>query len=84
MQQDISKLLQASVSKRDYVQSRWYIMISILMQMTLITRKVLPLASFWKWGFLEFKNGLLNGNSPKQNRLVTEILIMRLFLSPVI
>ena len=27
----------------------------------------------WKWGVLEFDNGLLNGHSPKQNRLITNI-----------
>ena len=35
-------------------------MIFILMQIKLIvTRKVVHLASFWKWGFLELESGLL-------------------------
>ena len=38
------------------------------MQMKLIiTRKVVHLASFWKWGFLELESGLLAKNEPKQN-----------------
>ena len=37
----------------------------ILMQKNLIfTRKVVHLASFWKWGFLELGSGLLNPQRP--------------------
>ena len=37
----------------------------ILMQINLIfTRKVVRLASFWKWGFLELGRGLLNPQRP--------------------
>ena len=36
--------------------------IFILMQIKLIfTRKVVPLASFWKWGFLELGSGIFGG-----------------------
>ena len=56
----ISELAQAPVSKRGLVRSYWYVNdFFIPMQINLIfTTKVLQLAWFLKWEFLELENGL--------------------------
>ena len=57
----ISEFSRASFSKRGWVLSLWYgNHFFIFMEIKFIfTRKVLHLASFWKWGFLELGSGLL-------------------------
>ena len=54
-----------SLCKRNEVKySKWFF---ILMHIKLIfTRKVVHLASFWKWGLLELGSGLLTSNVPQK------------------
>ena len=54
---------------------KWFF---ILMQIKLIfTRKVVHLASFWKWGFLEVGNGLLQCDYNNRGRFNNNIHLVR-------
>ena len=54
---------------------KWFF---ILMQIKLIfTRKVVHLASFWKWGFLELGSGLLKGrNLDGQSKITPHLAVL--------
>ena len=48
-------------------QPLWWKWVFILMQIKLIsTRKVVHLASFWKWGFFELRSGLITRHSVRR------------------
>ena len=64
MQGTVKKCISSSTSQNEVKCStfmwKWFF---ILMQTKLIsTRKVVHLASFWKWGFLELGSGLFANN----------------------